>query len=194
MPDEKPVVETPEVPETPEEKMIPESRLKGIVKEKASLEQTVKRLQAQLDAKATEGLSEVERLKAEKEAMTLEIAARDEAVKAKDQHVKRLAVKAHLTDAISPAVLGTVPMDIVEVDESGELTAASKKALKEWKSKPDISPLFTPARPGGNTPAPTDSSPEATKAKYYQTVADPNATPAQKQAALEAYRRSMARK
>jgi len=188
-PEKEPVVE-PKA--EPTEEMIPASRLRGLIKEKAQLEQRMVALEESLNSKKLEGMSEVERLKAEKE--TTEAKAKDWEDKYGElrTRLKRAAVLNHFADASTPRVADLVDLSKVELDDRGDLTKASKSVLKEWKSRDENKPLFASPRRGGNSPAPGSSVGTLSKEGYAKIINDPKRSSEEKQAAHDQYVRQLA--
>jgi len=181
--------------EEPGERMIPESRLIGLVKENASMMQKLKSLEEKLATRSLDGLSEMERLKAERESLTEKLTESTTRAVATETRLKRSAVKAHFgSEMLSSAVVDLAPLDAVDLDENGDLTEGAKAALKAWRQRPEIRPLFGTQRRPGNTPSPGEDGLVVGKDQYLSILADPAKTQQQKQAAHEAFLRSLGSK
>jgi len=187
--------ETPtgdQTPDKPTEDMIPASRLRGLIKEKSQLEQRIVALEETLNSKKLEGMTEVERLKAEKDALAGKTTEWESKYSSLETRLKRAAVLNHFKDAATPRVADLVDLERVELDGNGDLTDTSKVLLKDWRNRDENKPLFQSPRRGGNTPAPASDAGQMTKADYVKILNDPNKTQAEKQQAHERYLKQFA--
>ena len=167
--------------EKEKEEMIPASRMRGIIKEKAAAEEKLRKIQKQLDLKNKEGLSDAERLKLEKEEVAAKLQEKESVLSKMEGKLKRAALRTYLSDARSPEVIKIVPDELIDLDDDDTLTTASQAAIDAWKRKPNIAGMFNPARRGGNSPLAGDGRP-ITREEYEKIKRDPSKTDAEKQA------------
>jgi len=172
---------------------VPASRLRGLVSEKAKLERQVKDLQDQMKKRATEGLTDMERMKLEKEELAAELKENEARSDLLETTSKQTMVRVHFGDRlVSPRVVSLVPLDLVEMDDTNELTASSKARLDAWARQAENKGLFHPERRAGNSPKAGDAASAITAEEYRAIMTDKTKTPAQKQQAHERYLASFA--